>query len=183
MACWQLTSLSVCARACPRAIFLFARIYPQGLEQGRMEHDRSRHALTNERFWSLSLSSDGRPLYEPVSTPCAVIQSLDVAPFLPRARHAPRAREVSQSLVPSIQSAKSRADSAPAGFHIKKPSVCCLYLRLSSSDCLCRSIRCRRSCVHAVFALDLATQRFASTLKHQWPSPETLSISLVYLVP
>ena len=117
----------------------------------------SRHALTNERFWSLSLSSDGRPLYEPVSTPCAVIQSLDVAPYLPRARHAPRAREVSQSLVSSIQRANSRPDPAAAG---------------------CRSTRYGRFCADALFALDLATQRFASTLKRKWPRPETLSLSL-----
>ena len=142
----------------------------------------SRHALTNERFWSLSLSSDGRPLYEPVSTPRAVIQSLDVAPYLPRARHAPRAREVSQSLVSSIQRANSRPDSAAAGFHIRQPSVCCLYLRLLLSDCLCRSTRYRHFCADAVFALDLATQRFVSTLKRKWPRPETLTFSR-YLVP
>ena len=151
----------------------------------------SRHALTNERFWSLSLSSDGRPLYEPVSTPRAVIQSLDVAPYLPRARHAPRAREVSQSLVSSIQRPNSRPDSAAAavaaaaaaaGFHIRQPSVCCLYLRLLLSDCLCRSTRYRHFCADAVFALDLATQRFASTLKRKWPRPETLTFSR-YLVP
>ena len=163
----------------------------------------SRHALTNERFWSLSLSSDGRPLYEPVSTPRAVIQSLDVAPYLPRARHAPRAREVSQSLVSSIQRPNSRPDSAAAavaaapdsaaaavaaaaaaaGFHIRQPSVCCLYLRLPLSDCLCRSTRYRHFCADAVFALDLATQRFASTLKRKWPRPETLSLSLAILSP
>ena len=187
-------AVCVCVFARARAFPLCADICQEGREQGRTEHDRftltatftsagvlhdppavpalqappateravpSRHALTNERFWSLSLSSDGRPLYEPVSTPRAVIQSLDVAPYLPRARHAPRAREVSQSLVSSIQRANSRPDPAAAG---------------------CRSTRYGRFCADALFALDLATQRFASTLKRKWPRPETLTFSR-YLVP